>query len=60
MAGAVQGSLVEADEGVEGRATSWVVGGKREKAGDLHERDGTRQERGGDERGGGELVSGYG
>lgn len=46
MAGAVQGSPVEADEGVEGRATSWVVGGKREKAGDLHERDGTRQWKG--------------
>ncbi|EGI57764.1 hypothetical protein G5I_14292 [Acromyrmex echinatior] len=31
VAGAVQGSPVEADDGAEGRATSWVVGGKREK-----------------------------
>jgi len=33
VAGAVQGSPVEADDGAEGRATSWIVGGKREKAG---------------------------
>jgi len=33
VAGAVQGSPVEADDGAEGRATSWLVGGKREKTG---------------------------
>lgn len=51
MAGTVQGSPAEADDGAEGRATSGVVGGKGEKAGDLHGRGETR--RGEERRGNG-------
>lgn len=45
MAGAVQGSPVEADDGAEGRATSRVVGGKREKAGICMSETGRGRER---------------